>query len=270
MRHFTFEGFLKNMADIDQAILQVIGHLLKQHPHLAAPVARMANVAVQTEKERLIFSKNDAEERFSQIYKTNYWGSAESKSGPGSTVQYTENLRKHLPGLFEKFKIESVLDAPCGDFNWMKLVVAECPLDYTGGDIVRELVETNNEKYRTDRVRFVHLNIIKDPLPQAQLMICRDCLFHFSFADTRLFLENFVKSDIEYLLTTSHLNTQGFVNQDIPMGSFRMIDLFLAPYNFDNQPLARIDDFVHPQPGREMCLWSKAQIEKTLPLFRWG
>ena len=44
-------------------------------------------------------------EIFSQIYKTNLWGSKETVSGAGSELKSTITLRKELPILFKKYNI---------------------------------------------------------------------------------------------------------------------------------------------------------------------
>ena len=71
------------------------------------------------EYKRKKFTKNlenhTVEDRFTWIYKNNWWDSNESLSGAGSTLEYTNNLRKELPKLIIDFNICSVLDAPCGD-----------------------------------------------------------------------------------------------------------------------------------------------------------
>ncbi len=203
---------------------------------------------------------------FTKIYQTNYWGNKESRSGPGSTVKYTANLRRHLPALFEKFQIASVLDAPCGDFNWMQMVVESTPIKYIGADIVQDIIESN-QQFKSERIAFTHLDITSDPLPSADLMICRDCLFHLPYESIRAFLNNFIQADIKYLLTTTHKNKQKFSNRNIDVGGFRRIDLFAAPYHLHKEPLARIDDWMAPEPEREMCLWSKEQIASELHLF---
>ena len=59
-------------------------------------------------------------ETFTEIYTENLWASAESKSGTGSELRNTEVLRQELSVLLKKYKIQSMLDIPCGDFNWMK------------------------------------------------------------------------------------------------------------------------------------------------------
>lgn len=209
---------------------------------------------------RRTIHKLNLEDKFTQIYNINYWGNEESRSGRGSTLVLTSNLRKKLPELFNTFSIKSVFDGPCGDFNWMKLVVEETRIDYTGGDIVLPMIEENQSKYASQHVRFVKIDLTKDALPTADLMICRDCLFHLSFADTKLVLNNFIQSNITYLLTTTYHNDATFKNEDIVTGHFRMIDLFSAPYHFPKELLFKIDDWVAPEKPRAMCLWTRDQI----------
>jgi hypothetical protein len=218
------------------------------------------------------FTKNvlvskSIEDRFTWIYKNNHWEDEESISGKGSTLQYTENLRKQIPTLLSSFSISKIFDAPCGDFNWMAHLLPTINVEYIGGDIVRPLIDEHNKKYKNSRREFIHINLIEDTFPKADLMICRDCLFHLSFEDTKSVLNNFVNSDIKYLLTTTHINTNEFSNKNIRTGDFRLIDLFSAPYNFPLNPLVTIEDWIAPDPERQMCLWSREQISVALARF---
>ena len=86
--------------------------------------------------EKNIFTIKSVEERFNKIYSTNYWFDNESRSGAGSTLKSTENIRFHLPKILEKFNIKKLFDAPCGDFNWMSQVLKNIEIDYLGSDIV--------------------------------------------------------------------------------------------------------------------------------------
>jgi hypothetical protein len=210
--------------------------------------------------EKLLGTMSNPEDKFTWIYRNNYWGIDESLSGPGSTLEYTENLRLELPKLLKDFNISSILDLPCGDFNWMKILMPTLNVNYIGGDIVQDLVDSNNSNYKNDSIEFIKLNLTKDSLPYSDLMICRDCLFHLSFEDIQKFLMNYVDSKIPYLLTTTHKNNNNFQNTDIQTGDHRSIDLFLHPFNFPKTPLVRIDDFLLPEPEREMCLFSREQI----------
>src|SRR3712207_7875432 len=55
-------------------------------------------------------------------YTTLFRSSHESYSGRGSELGATESLRSYLPQLFERLNIKTFLDAPCGDWNWMRQV----------------------------------------------------------------------------------------------------------------------------------------------------
>ena len=192
-----------------------------------------------------ILNLANIEDRFLEIYKTNYWDNTESSSGSGSTILYTENLRSKLPELIKKYSIKSILDAPCGDFNWMQKFLKNNPTIYVGGDI----------------------DITQDKLPKMDMMICRDCLFHLSYSDTKSFLTNFINSEIPYLLTSTHINDGDLENRDIISADFKQIDLFSSPYNFSKNVLFRIEDWMSPDPRREMCLWNRDQIIEATSKF---
>jgi len=217
---------------------------------------------------RRVFSSTDPASVFTHIYESNWWGSAESVSGTGSTVAYTANLRRKLPEFFKKISVHKVFDAPCGDFNWMRHVVRSCEIDYVGADIVPQLIQRNSTMYQNKRTRFVVANVITDRLPQADLWICRDCLIHFSFSDILATFENFARSKINYLLTTTHLNANGFKNLDIRTGEGRLIDLFSAPFFLPVDYLDAIDDWQEPEVPRKMVLFNRKQIVEALPKMR--
>lgn len=199
----------------------------------------------------------DIEEIFTDHYNQNVWNNDQSVSGDGSTVEYTENLRKELPVLFHKFKIQSILDAPCGDYNWFRHVDRGDYISYIGGDIVTELIEKNSKQYGNGMTSFQNLDITADPLPKADLMICRDVLFHFSDKDVTRVLKNFIDSEIKYFLTTSH--TECKKNFDILTGQFRLLNLEKPPFNF-RDPLFAIDDWIEGFPVRKMFLWTREAV----------
>jgi hypothetical protein len=221
----------------------------------------LTKLIIKINKKELL-SINNSEKKFTKIYKTNYWGNNESVSGSGSTIEYTKGLRVELEKLLINFKVKSIFDAPCGDFNWMRLIVADKNITYIGGDIVKPLVERNIELYNSINIKFINIDLTKNQYPYADIMICRDCLFHLSYKDINLVLKNFIDSQIPYLLTTSHIDV--IKNADIITGDYREIDLFSPPFNFPNEVLCRIKDWIEPLPPREMCLWTRDQIISTL------
>jgi hypothetical protein len=151
----------------------------------------------------------------------------------------------------------------------MKEFLKDFRINYIGGDIVQPLIDVLHSTYGDERTAFVQIDLVKDHFPIADCMICRDCLFHLSFADTKSLLQNYVDSEIRFLLTTTFVNTNQFSNKDLDLddGAFRLIDLISSPYNFPNDPLARIDDWMPPDPERQMCLWSRDQVIKALSRF---
>lgn len=204
---------------------------------------------------------NSTKEIFTDIFVNRKWHHPDypdtPPSGPGSSLEYTKNLRTELPKLFEQFQIQTVFDAPCGDLTWMSEILTSCPtIQYTGGDIVEPIIEQHKITYPD--YNFVTIDILKDPLPSADIMICRDCLFHFPTKDIKEFFKNFVKSDIASILTTSHVmygNTT-----DIEFGSFRELNLFDSTFNFTRDYIYEIDDWIQPWPERKMYMWSHDQI----------
>ena len=220
-------------------------------------------------KKNLIFSKDNKEEKFDLIYKQNFWSSKESVSGIGSELKNTVNLRKELVEIFQYYRFESVLDAPCGDFNWIKTIIND-EIKYLGGDIVSDLIEKNKNKYNSDNINFVKLDITRDKIPDSNLMICRDCLIHLSFESINSFFKNFLRSNIDYLLLTSYElkdNKKEFINLDILDGDFREINLSKKPFNFP-EPIKKIKDkdieSIHSGFYCYMNLYSRNQISNII------
>ena len=125
---------------------------------------------------------DSAENIFKVIYDRNKWGSGLSVSGFGSEFSQTKLIIEAIPRIINEYKINSILDIPCGDFNWMKRVDMS-QINYIGADIVPEIAVENNLRYSNTNKKFLNLNLIKDKLPKSDLIICRDCLVHFSEED---------------------------------------------------------------------------------------
>lgn len=212
--------------------------------------------------QNTLSQKLNIEQRFNSIYKNNLWGDPESVSGPGSSLAYTKNLRAKLPKLISDYKIKSVFDAPCGDLNWMKYLLPKLSIKYIGGDIIKDLIDQHKKFFENETIKFVHINLIEEKFPKVDLMICRDCLFHLSYKDIKGVLQNFIKAEIKYLLTTTFI--EGRPHRDIISGDFRRLNLFQEPFSFNKNPLERIDDSIYPYPCRQICLWSRSQVADAL------
>jgi len=197
---------------------------------------------------------------FSEIYYRNAFRGTESISGPGSSLEQTKTIRQEIPKVIEELNVKSLLDAACGDFHWMKEM--NLGIDkYIGADIVSDLIESNREQYGSERTEFVILNIVKSSLPFVDLILCRDCLIHFSFKDIFSALENFCRSNSKYLLTTTFIKQ--LKNVDIKTGRVRPINLSLPPFNFRG-PIRIINEQCTEQNGKysdkSLGLWKLDEI----------
>ena len=210
----------------------------------------------------LASGKASGGEVFDRVYLENYWGSAQSRSGVGSETTFTENYRKHLQALLVSREYHRLFDAPCGDLNWMRHLIADTGIAYAGGDISALVVEEVRRQYPQIDVRV--FDITSDAFPDADVWHCRDCLFHLPFAAIRAALENFVRSQIPFALLTTHKSWLMHRNLDVPMGGFRFLDLQLAPMSLP-PALAYLPDYRWGRDfPRYVGLWSREQIAAAL------
>jgi len=218
--------------------------------------------SVRRALEKRWFSKlGSTEAVFQSHIENNYWSNGETVCGLGSTISNTSNIRSELPKLFRKLNVESILDAPCGDFHWFRKMELPDGFTYLGADIVASLVEANNDQFANDHTSFSHLNIIQDALPSADLWLCRDCLAHLPDKGVFLSLQNFLSSNIRWLLASNHPFSNK--NRDIPTGSFRNLNLLAPPFSFPD-PIESIDDSIPDMAVRQLHLWERSVLEEHL------
>lgn len=203
---------------------------------------------------------------FTSYKETKFWKSTESLSGDGSELSVTIDLRKGLKRIIEQFEIKTILDIPCGDFNWMKAVDLE-KIQYMGGDIVTSLIDNNSENYASQNIIFKELDLTFDELPNVDLIFCRDCLVHLSYKQICKAIKNIKRSNSTYLLATSFVKATK--NKDILTGEWRKLNLEIAPFNF-GKAIATIDEKYTEKGDRyadkSMCLWRIEDIKLPLKL----
>ncbi|MDQ6800509.1 MAG: class I SAM-dependent methyltransferase [Acidobacteriota bacterium] len=215
------------------------------------------------ERLRVIVERLTLQERFDLLHRLGIYHHPDSVSGAAATLEETASLRDALPRLVERISVQSVLDIPCGDFHWMQHVALD--VDYTGADIVREIVEENQNRYGANRRRFVVLDATRNSLPRVDLILCRDLLIHLSTRDCRASLANFVASGSRFLLTSHFENRSS--NPEIVSGDFRPINLCRPPFNFP-EPLEIINERSALDgdafSDRSMALWRLTEIAAVI------
>jgi SAM-dependent methyltransferase len=200
------------------------------------------------------------EDIFLAIYQANLWGSQESRSGPGSTLARAADFLPDLVALLQALNTRVLLDAPCGDFNWAS-PLADTVERYIGVDVVGEIVARNQRVASTPTRIFVQRDLTNDPLNSADVILCRDCLVHFSFEDIWRALRNFQASGSRYLLTTTFVEHSE--NPDIRTGGWRPLNLERPPFSFP-PPTAVVDERCLHSGGRgrdkRLALWELAAV----------
>lgn len=178
---------------------------------------------------------------FESIFASKQWGDTESRSGPGSSVPYTANVRRLLASAWKTLKIRTFLDAPCGDAHWISKTAGFKDVSYTGADIVPAAAVLNSRQYRHQaNMRFMQLDLVGDELPSGQdMVLVRDVLQHLPLKDGMSMIRNIERSGVKFLVTNWHILSEK--NRDVKPGEWFMVDLFQPPYNF-SLPLFYIVD----------------------------
>jgi SAM-dependent methyltransferase len=186
-------------------------------------------------------------EAFRTIYERHTWG-GKSKSGPGSDPSSTRHYRRALARFMRKNRVRSVVDLGCGDWASSRLIDWS-GIDYLGLDAVPEVVERNRRAFGRPGIRFEVADIAADPLPEADLAICKEVLQHLPTEAIEEVLSKLYSFRKAILVNDDE---GGFVggwrdrwrgrpftgtNDDIEPGSYRPLKLRQSPFNLNAELL---------------------------------
>lgn len=193
-------------------------------------------------------------EVFERIWRENVWGSPQSRSGAGSEIARTAELRRSLQALLEQLRPGLIYDAPCGDFNWMRLVGLPEGARYLGADIVRPMIDELQGLFGDDRRTFVVSDIVEQAPPAADIWICRESLFHLTLDEGLRVIEHWRRSDIPWFIATT---TPTVVeNHDIETGDWRPLNLQASPFSLG--PTADwLPDRAPADPAKALGVWRR-------------
>jgi len=141
------------------------------------------------------------QQEFTYIYENFVWDPAKKQypSGQGSRMEETEVVRVALLEVIEEYKVESVLDLPCGSCSFTSDLIPKIP-GYVGADIVEDLIQQNIKSFGD---KFVVLDALEDEIPCVDLIFCRDMFVHLTNQQILKGLKNMKKSGSKYLFTTT-------------------------------------------------------------------
>jgi SAM-dependent methyltransferase len=190
-------------------------------------------------------------------------GRRESASGPGSALSATTECLELLDEVIARHDIKTILDLGCGDWHWMRLAnwrKGKDIVSYEGWDAHPGLVDHLNQLYGDERTRFRLADITTEPLPQVDLVICRDVLFHLPLDLGARVVEQ-LKGRDTMLISTSFQNVGENAGikpyMAIENWGFYHINLDIAPFGLRPYRLRAIPEAVSAilEHERSICLY---------------
>jgi SAM-dependent methyltransferase len=197
---------------------------------------------------------------FTKVYTEGMWGGDPGTffSGPGSNEEAAKPYAEFVIRFMTERNVNSVVDLGCGDFRVGRLIAAS-GVNYTGVDVVDELIAENTRRYASLTVRFQSADITSDALPEGGLCLIREVFQHLSNAQVNAILARL--SIYKYVLITE-VHPEDFrhyqINRDKPHGAtsrlahFSVLCLDQPPFSvadarlaFEIDPPYFSDDAVH-------------------------
>ena len=168
--------------------------------------------------------------------------------GMGATLHWAQETIATLHAVIDQLKQRyglprvRLLDVPCGDMAWMsRFLTTRDDVDYTGVDIVPDLIRHHSEAFAGRPWKFVLSDVVHDGIDSSNgsydLVLCRTFLQHLYFPDVHRLLSHMsVLAHIAdrpiYLLTTTFAghpaNDELVIDADNP-GRFRRLNLEIPP-----------------------------------------
>gem|GEM_PF-5622313 len=168
-------------------------------------------------------------------------------------MRVTANLRAFLPMILQACEIRRLIDAPCGDGNW----IGETDLtgiEYMGIDLCRaHLARAIGRDPRAGCAPKAQMFTLADietaNFPPIDAVMCRDFFQHLRTDAVLKILAKLERSRVKWLLATSFDNEK---NEEIGPEGFRPLNLQAEPFNLA-KPEHAIED--PPGSGRILGAW---------------
>lgn len=189
-------------------------------------------------------------DRFAEIYEKAEWGGGQP-SGPGSDPSQLSSYRTLLQQTISAPDVRRVVDLGCGDWS-LAQTLDWSGVDYLGLDVVPALIEKHQKRHATDNIRFDLAGPPGTPLPEADLLIIKDVLQHWSTADIRKFLEVLPAVRMALITNDRDLTRKSWrtlwrrqrpieANCDTVTGGYRPLDLRSPPFGLQAEKVLEFE-----------------------------
>lgn len=135
-----------------------------------------------------------------------YWNNRYKSGGNSGYGSYDAQLERKLTWL-SGLQISSISDIGCGDFNLGSHLLSMYPgVDYVGSDISEFIIDRNQKRYP-------RLTFTTGEVPEADLVLCIDVLFHvLNDDDLKNLLDLLHKKWTRYLAVTAYERNEDLGN----------------------------------------------------------
>jgi len=189
-------------------------------------------------------------DEFAAIYAERSWHRRWG-SGPGSNPMQLEPWIRTLAEVIAGEGVTRVADLGCGDWSF-SVGVNWTGVDYTGVDVVPSVVAELTERHARDGVRFLQGDLLRDPLPQAELAILKDVLQHWPTRSILELVPRLAAYPLVLLVNDREIvrrrlsspwreSTVVAPNQDIGVAGYRPLRLLDPPFRLPAERLLEFD-----------------------------
>lgn len=171
-----------------------------------------------------------------------------------SSLEGTKTLVKDLVGIFNKYQIKSIFDAGARNAHWQHQTIAK-HVKYSAGDI--DLYCVKHAKYIDPDLDIFEFDITKDIFPDVDMLLVRDVTIHLDTTDKQKFFNQWLNSNVPYLLISHAPYEKQNLEIDYNSGifPFASVNWLLPPWNWPS-PIDSI-----PDCGRTLSLWHQTQFK---------
>lgn len=175
-------------------------------------------------------------------------------------AEYSAELLKQFPAVFQELEIQTLLDCGCGNSAWFRTADLS-GIKYLGVDIVEPLITELQAQYTTLIRKFQKMNVVRDPPETADLWLARDLLCMYPKSQMMLFFQRFLESKSSFLALSS-IDTV-HVYADYAIGSWIPLNLQRAPL-YMPEPMMELEDGEQWFCKKWLYIYNRQQILEWL------
>jgi len=224
-----------------------------------------------SKENQVVWHNLKIKQEFENIYIRKLWGDDGNGSGGGSTLEYTIETRNIIYEVVQKYKINSILDAPCGAMAWMpellkNLSKKNTNFKYHGVDVFEKGINNSKVKYNSEypNWKFSVLDLTQHEIPpNYDLILSRDSLQHLPLVDCVKALKHFAKAkNSRYLLIGNYMTSKKNFNTNVG-GGFQ-INTVLPPFNLKSYVASYRERYIDDQKFQKFLVLYEMSYLRTI------